>query len=81
MGVRGELTGRLSYMLRGSYREGWGTYYAPLARRHHSFDAKIQGSYNLNAWNVSAAYGLSKGNIYGDCSTFNIRIGYHGKIF
>ena len=47
----------------------------------HSFDAMIQGSYNLNAWNVSAAYGLSKGNIYGDCSTFNIRIGYHGKIF
>ena len=81
VGVRGELTGRLSYMLRGSYREGWGTYYAPLARKHHSFDAMIQGSYNLNAWNVSAAYGLSKGNIYGDCSTFNIRIGYHGKIF
>ena len=81
VGVRGELTARLSYMLRGSYREGWGTYYVPLVRKHHSFDAMMQGTYDLNAWTVSAAYGLSRGNIYGDCSTFNIRIGYHGKIF
>jgi len=81
VGVDGELTDRLSYIVKGSYREGWGTYARPLANRHYSFDAMIQGNYALGPWNFSAAYAFDKGNVYGDCSTFNIKIGYHGKIF
>lgn len=81
VGVKGELTGRLSYMLKGSYSEGWGTYEAPAARKKHSFDTMILGNYALGAFNFSAAYALSSGNIYGNCSTCNLKISYHGKIF
>ena len=63
-----------------SYREGWGTYQIPLAVKHHSFDAMVQGLYDLGPWQFGAAYAFDKGNIYGDCSTFNFKIGYHGKI-
>ncbi|MBR6121127.1 MAG: hypothetical protein IKQ05_01890 [Prevotella sp.] len=80
LGVEGELTDRLSYLVKGSYREGWGTYHAPLPTRHHSFDAMLQGCYSLGPWQFSAAYAFDKGNIYGDNSTFNLKIGYHGKI-
>ena len=78
--VEGELTDRLSYLVKGSYREGWGTYQQPLVEKHHSFDAMVQGNYQWNNWMFSGAYAFDKGNIYGDCSTFNIKIGYHGKI-
>ena len=81
VGIRGELTQSLSYLVKGSYREGWGTYSLPLAQKHHSFDAMIQGNYHYGAWNFSAAYAISSGNIYGNCSTLDIKIGYHGKIF
>ena len=81
LGVKGELTDKLSYMLKGSYREGWGTYSAPAVRKKHSFDVMLLGSYALGALNVSAAYALSSGNIYGNCSNCNLKISYHGKIF
>ena len=81
LGVNGELTSHLSYLIKGSYREGWGTYRLhPLHSRHHSFDAIFQGQYTLGPWKFSAAYALDKGNIYGDNNTFNIKIGYHGKL-
>lgn len=80
LGVRGEVTGRLSYLVKGSYREGWGTYQQPLPVRHHSLDALLQGQYSTGPWQFSAAYAIDKGNILGDCSTFHIRIGYYGKI-
>ena len=80
LGVNGEITDHLSYLVKGSYREGWGTYYVPLAAKHHSFDAMLQGEYHTGPWRVSAAYAFDKGNIYGDCSTFNIKISYHGTI-
>ena len=80
LGVNGEITDRLSYLVKGSYREGWGTYYIPLLVKHHSFDAMFQGMYNVGPWQFSAAYAFDKGNIYGDCSTFNVKIGFHGKI-
>ncbi len=80
VGVNGEITDRLSYLVKGSYREGWGTYYHPLANKHYSFDAMFQGMYNLGPWQFSAAYGFDTGNIYGDNSTFNFKISYHGKI-
>lgn len=80
LGVHGELTDQLSYLVKGSYREGWGTYYGPLPSRHHSLDVMVQGNYHAGPWQVSAAYAFDKGNIYGDCSTFNVKIGYHGKI-
>ena len=78
--VNGNITDRLSYLVKGSYREGWGTYANPLPQKHHSFDAILQGSYTLGSWQFSGAYAFDKGNIYGDCNTFNIKIGYHGKI-
>ena len=80
LGVNGEITDRLSYLVKASYREGWGTYSYPLPRKHHSFDAMLQGVYTAGPWQFSAAYAFDKGNIYGDCNTFNIKIGYHGKI-
>ena len=78
--VNGEITDRLSYLVKGSYREGLGTYSFPVPTRNHSFDAMLQGIYQLGPWQFSGAYAFDKGNIYGDCSTFNIKIGYHGKI-
>ena len=80
VGINGDVTDRLSYLVNGSYREGWGTYTIPLINKHHSFDAMVQGIYNLDAWQFAAAYAFDKGNIYGDCSTFNLIISYHGKI-
>jgi hypothetical protein len=80
LGVNGEITDRLSYLVKGSYREGWGTYYVPLSPKHHSFDAMFQGIYQLGPWQFSAAYAFDKGNIYGDNSTFNFKINFHGKI-
>ena len=80
LGINGEITDHLSYLVKGSYREGWGTYQMPLAEKHHSFDAMLQGLYNVGSWQFGAAYAFDKGNIYGDCSTFNFKIGYHGKI-
>ena len=80
LGINGEITNRFSYLMKGSYREGWGTYQFPLPVKHHSFDAMIQGMYNIGPWQFSAAYAFDKGNIYGDCSTFNFKIGFHGKI-
>ena len=80
LGINGEITSHLSYLVKGSYREGWGTYQIPLAVKHHSFDAMLQGLYQSGPWQFSAAYAFDKGNIYGDCSTFNFKIGYHGKI-
>ena len=80
VGLSGEITDCLSYLIKGSYREGWGTYAMPLADKHHSFDAMMQGEYHTGPWRVSAAYAFDKGNIYGDCSTFNFKISYHGKI-
>lgn len=80
LGVEGEINERLSYLIKGSYRDGWGTYWLPLPTKHHSFDALLMGRYQVGAWNFSAAYAFDEGNIYGDNSTFNIKIGYHGKI-
>jgi len=80
LGINGEITDNLSYLVKGSYREGWGTYYVPLSTKHHSFDAMFQGIYSMGPWKFSAAYAFDKGNIYGDCSTFNLKIGYHGKL-
>ena len=80
VGINGELTAHLSYLLKGSYREGWGTYSRPLPRKHHSFDALLQAAYTTGPWQFCGAYAFDKGNIYGDGNTFNIKIGYHGKI-
>jgi hypothetical protein len=80
LAVNGEITDRLSYLVKGSYQEGWGTYHEPLYPKRHSFDAMFQGIYQIGPWQFSAAYAFDKGNIYGDCSTFNFKIKFHGKI-
>ena len=78
--VNGELTDHISYLFKGSYREGKGTYIQPIYPKRHSFDAMLQGIYTKGPWQVSAAYAFDMGNVYGDISTFNLKIGYHGKI-
>lgn len=80
VGVSGDVTNRLSYLVKGSYREGWGTYDFPLSVKHHSFDAMVQGQYHTGPWQFSAAFAFDKGNIYGDCTTFDLKISYYGKI-
>lgn len=80
VGINGELTDHLSYVVKGSYRQGWGTYNQPLPEKSHSFDAMVQGLYHQGPWQFGAAFAFDKGNIYGDCTTFNFKIGYHGKI-
>jgi hypothetical protein len=81
IGINGELTNQLSYLIKGSYQEGWGTYrLQPLRSKHHSFDALFQGNYRLGSWQFSAAYAFDAGNVYGHNNTFNIKIGYHGKL-
>ena len=80
LALNGDITNRLSYLVKGSYQEGWGTFRNPLSTKHHSFDAIFQGIYQQGPWEISAAYAFDKGNIYGDCSTFNFKIRYHGKI-
>ena len=78
--VNGELTDNISYLVKGSYREGMGTYDVPIYPKRHTFNALLQGTYAKGPWQVSAAYAFDKGNVFGDCSTFNLKIGYHGKI-
>ena len=78
--VNGDITDHISYLVKGTYREGLGTYIQPIYPKRHSFDALLQGTYTKGPWQVSAAYAFDKGNIYGDCSTFNFKIGYHGKL-
>jgi len=78
--VNGEVSDRISYLVKGTYREGMGTYIQPIYPKRHSFDAMFQGIYTKGPWQVSAAYAFDKGNSYGDCSTFNFKINYHGKI-
>ena len=80
LGVCGEVTDCISYLVKGSYREGWGTYNVPLTTKHHSFDAMLKGVYTAGPWQFGASYAFDKGNIYGDCSSFNFNIEYHGKI-
>lgn len=80
LGLCGELTDNISYIAKGSYREGWGTYNAPLPIKHHSFDALVKGIYHTGPWQLGASYAFDLGNIYGDCHTFNFNVAYHGKI-
>lgn len=80
VGINGELTDRLSYLCKGSYREGRGTYLNPIYPKRHSFDAMLQGLYTTGPWQFSAAYAFDQGNIFGNCSTFNLKISYHGKV-
>jgi hypothetical protein len=80
MGINGEITDNLSYLVKDFYREGWGTYNYPLPKKHYSFSALFQGTYRLGPWQFCASYAFDRGNNYGDCSSFSIRIGYHGKL-
>lgn len=79
-GVEGELTARLSYLAKACYREGLGTYVRPLPERHHAFSALLEGCYRAGPWQIGAAWAIDRGNMTGNCSTFNFKISYHGKI-
>ena len=82
LAVQGDIakgrTGDFYYLLKGSYREGYGTHHVPM--RHHSFDVMAQIGWQKGTWHSTLSYGLDKGNIYGDNSTIDLKISYHGKI-
>lgn len=80
LGTAGGSSSHWDYRLLATYREGWGTYFIPLERMHHSLDLLVQCGWQMGAWRCSTAFGLSQGNVYGDCTTFNFKIGYHGKL-
>lgn len=84
LGVEGDICkgrqGDFAYLVRGSYRTGWGTHGAPLAEKSHSFDALVQVDWAKGPLKASAAYAFDRGNIYGNNNTFNLSISYNGKI-
>lgn len=80
VGISGDITERLRYLVRGSWREGMGTYFVPLTERSHSLDIMSRLSYWQGPWRLAGAVGYTRGNIYGDCMTLNFSIAYHGKI-
>ena len=80
LAANGDLTSHVDYLLKGSYRQGYGTYFVPLASRHHSLDLMAQCRYQHGSWHYSVAVGFTNGNIYGDCTTFDLKITYHGRI-
>lgn len=80
MAISGDVTSQIDYLVKGSYREGYGTYFVPLDTRHHSLDLMAQCRYRRGAWHYSAAFGLSQGNILGNCTSFDFKVTYYGKI-
>lgn len=80
LAVNGDITSELSYLVKGSYKEGMGRYSYAIYPKSHSLDAMVQVNYRMGAWQLSPAYAFDKGNVYGDCSTFNVKVSYHGKI-
>ena len=86
LGVEGDIAmtqryGSFGYLLRGSYREGWGTHTAPLTSKHHSFDAMLQLEWQKGPLRGSVAYAFDNGNVYDNNSTFDVTFSYHGKLF
>lgn len=80
LGIEGDISRRLDYRVRGSWREGRGTYFVPLSTRHHSLDVMAQVGCHQGPWHLTSALGYTTGNIYGDCLSFNFSISFHGKI-
>lgn len=80
LAVEGDVSAHFDYMLKGSYREGRGTYFVPLSHRSHSLDLMAQCRHHLGSWSLAAALGITHGNVYGNCATCDIKITYHGKI-
>lgn len=80
MAISGDVTSQIDYLVKGSYREGYGTYFVPLDPRNHSLDLMAQCRYRRGCWHYSAAFGLSRGNILGNCTSFDFKVTYYGKI-
>ena len=78
--VNGEISSRWAYLVKTVYREGWGTYYSPIYPKHHSLDALLETVYRHGPWLLSATYAFDRGNTVGNCSSFHLKIGYHGRI-
>ncbi len=79
-GISGNLSPSFDYLIKTSYREGLGTPFIPLKQKHHSFDTIIQVLWHKGAWQCSAGYALTQGNVYGNSNGVDIKISYHGKI-
>ena len=81
LGFNGDVSSHFDYLVKGSYREGYGTPFIPLKQKHHSFDAMALLRWHDGPWQCSVAYALTQGNVYGDSSGFDFKISYHGKLF
>lgn len=80
IGFNGDICKGFDYMIKSSYREGYGTPFVPLPQKHHSFDGLFQINYHSGPWLISAATAITVGNIYGNSTGFDLKINYHGKI-
>lgn len=80
LGVNGDISSHLCYLVKASYREGLGTHFIPLVEKHHSFDAICTIEWHKGPWCCSASYAVTQGNIYGNSSGLDLKVVYHGKI-
>lgn len=71
----------LAYRALLSYRNAYGTMAIPSAHIRHDLSLLAELNCQLDAWNVSMAYGQDHGSLMGNNNTFNFSVKYHGKIF
>lgn len=69
--------GILSYRILSSYRRSWGTNPVPAPAVRHSFDFLGELTLQLPRWTITTALGLDRGDLYGDNTTFDLRISRH----
>lgn len=79
-GLNGNISKNFSYLMKLSYREGFGTPFIPLNNKHHSFDTMVQVDFDRAHWKYSASCALTQGNVYGNSLGFGLKIIYYGKI-
>ena len=66
LGISGQPTEQLSYRLRTTYLEGFGTYDEPYSKKHHFIGFGLDLAYQLpHNWRVKGSYGMDFGHILG----------------
>lgn len=84
LGLNGNPTEQLSYRLLATYQDGLGTYLNPFHSRHHNFSMMAEANYaftkKLDGWNLSGAYGMDLGGLYGHNYGFQLTITKRGLI-
>lgn len=85
LGVRGEVTDRLSYRLRSSFQQGFGTYDSPYLKPLYNTSFAVDATYKFAGkfWNnvrVNVAVGADFGKIIGNNLGGQLTIKYSGKL-